>query len=63
MTDTPTTRAEAMRSLLRFGVTPEDAMAGRLMEAADRMAASLVKLPRDLPAGLEPASAFAVPRP
>jgi len=62
MTETPMTREEAMRLLLRFGVTPEDAMAGRLMEAADRMAASLSKLPRDLPAGLEPAAAFAVPR-
>jgi hypothetical protein len=26
------------------------------------MAAHVAKLPRDLPAGLEPASAFAVPR-
>ena len=57
------TREEAMRLLLRFGVTPEDAMAGRLMEAADRMAANLAPLPKDLPAGLEPSSAFSVPRP
>lgn len=55
-------REEAMRLLLRYGVTPEDAMLGRLMEAADRMAANLGALPRDLPAGLEPSSAFAVPR-
>jgi hypothetical protein len=57
------TREEAIRLLLRYGVAPEDAMAARLMDAADRMAASLAALPQDLPAGLEPASAFAVPRP
>lgn len=60
---TAMSREEAMRLLLRFGVTPEDAMAGRLMEAADRMAANLAKLPQDLPAGLEPAAAFSVARP
>jgi hypothetical protein len=56
-------REEAIRLLLRNGVTPDDTLPERLAAAAGRMAAHLDRLPRDLPAGLEPAAAFSVPRP
>ncbi len=56
-------KEEAMRQLLRYGIAPNEALSERLMAAADRMAANLARLPQDLPAAVEPAAAFAVPRP
>ena len=56
--------AEALSLLLRHGITATDpALVARLVAAATRMRAGLARLPADLPAGLEPAAAFEVPRP
>jgi hypothetical protein len=58
------TEAEAQATLLRAGIeTPDPGLVARLVAAADRMRAGIARQPRDLPAGLEPAAAFAVPRP
>ena len=59
----PMTEPEALATLARAGIAaPDAALAARLMAAAQRMAAGLARQPSDLPAGLEPADAFAVPR-
>lgn len=58
------TEAEAQAMLLRAGIeTPDPALIARLVAAATRMRAGIARHPRDLPTGLEPASAFAVPAP
>ena len=57
------TEPEAISTLLRAGIdVPAPAMVARLVTAAERMAAALARQPRNLPAGLEPAAAFSVPR-
>ena len=58
------TEAEAIATLLRAGIeAPDPALIARLATAAERMRAGIARQPRDLPTGLEPAAAFAVPRP
>lgn len=55
------TEAEAQAMLLRAGIDlPDPALIARLVTAAGRMRDGIARQPRDLPAGLEPASAFAV---
>ncbi|WP_149535379.1 hypothetical protein [Siccirubricoccus phaeus] len=56
------TEAEAIGHLLRAGIEmPDPALVARLVAASGPMRGSLARQPRDLPAGLEPAAAFAVP--
>jgi hypothetical protein len=58
----PSTKdAEALALLLRAGIeTADNALVARMVTAAEAMRAGLARQPRDLPAGLEPAAAFAV---
>jgi hypothetical protein len=58
---TSTKDAEALALLLRAGIETLDApLVARMVAAAEQMRAGLARQPRDLPPGLEPASAFAV---
>jgi hypothetical protein len=57
------TESDAIATLTRAGIAPDPALVARLIAAAQRMASGIARQPRDLPSGLEPAAAFAVPRP
>jgi hypothetical protein len=58
------TDPEAIATLLKAGIeTPDITLVARLVAAAERMQTGIARQPRDLPAGLEPAASFAVPRP
>jgi hypothetical protein len=57
------TDPEAIATLLKAGIeTPDVSLVARLVAAAERMRAGIARQPQNLPAGLEPAASFAVPR-
>lgn len=61
---TDVTEAEALALLRHAGIeAPDPALVTCMAVAGQRMRDGLARQPRDLAPGIEPAAAFAVPRP